>query len=54
MLIMSSIDRRRRLNFRMVSSGPERESGAMIDHRRRLVDPAADLRHDLVDDAAQV
>ena len=66
MLIMSSIERRRRLNFRIVRSGPESDSGAMIaftrdpvgearvDHRRRLVDAAADLRHDLVDDAAQV
>ena len=65
MLIMSSIERRRRLNFRIVRSGPESESGAMIaftrdpsearvDHRRRLVDASPDLRHDLVDDAAQV
>ena len=66
MLIMSSIERRRRLNFRIVRSGPESDSGAMIaltrdavgearvDHRRRLVDAPADLRHDLVDDAAQV
>ena len=34
MLIMSSIDRRRRLNFRIVSSGPESDSGAMIAFTR--------------------
>ena len=34
MLIMSSIDRRRRLNFRIVRSGPESESGAMIAFTR--------------------
>ena len=65
MLIMSSIERRRRLNFRIVSSGGERKRRddrvhaapvreARVDHRRRLVDAPADLRHDLVDDAAQV
>ena len=67
MLIMSSsAEALARLNFRIVSSGPgERErrddrvdaaavGKARVDHRRRLVDAAADLRDDLVDDAAQV
>ena len=53
-------------NLRIVTSGPESESGGMIDvdaaavgeagvdHRRRLVDAAADLGDHLVDDPAQV
>ncbi len=34
MLIMSSSERRRRLNFRIVRSGPESESGAMTAFTR--------------------
>ena len=52
-------------NFRMVKAEPSIASGGMIaltrepsasrgvDHRRRLVDPAPDLRHDAVDDLAE-
>ena len=55
-----------RANFRIVSVGPlQRErrddrvdaaavGEARVDHRRGLVDAAADLRDDLVDDAQQV
>ena len=55
-----------RANFRIVSVGPRSASGGMIaftrlpsgqacvDHRRGLVDAAADLRDDLVDDPQQV
>ena len=53
-------------NFRIVSSGPSMASGGIdgvdpgavgqagVDHRRGLVDPPADPRDDLVDDAPQV
>ena len=53
-------------NLRMVSAGPSTASGGMIgvhagavgeagvDHRRRLVDAAADRRDDAVDHPAQV
>ena len=66
MLTMSCSPRRFRENLRIVRSGPESESGEMIaltrepsgqarvDHRRRLVDPPADLRDHPIDDPAEV
>ena len=66
MLIMSSSDRRRRLNFRIVSSGPESESGGMIaltrlpsGRRASTIGDDSSMRRpicddDLVDDPAQV
>src|SRR5262245_30316875 len=62
-LIRSSIVYGSRENFRIVRVGPRSARGGMIaltrgqsgvHHRRRLVDPAADRRDDLVDDAHQV
>ena len=46
-------------NFRIVRNGPTMARGGRtaltrVDHRRRLVDPAADLGHDLLDDPAEM